>query len=358
MEVSATGFGGSVFQALLGAGRRAGRKGTGPVTSTAVLAHLARWPAPDEAPVVNQVRLALRTDGGWPPAPEPAGTSAHVGADRVSAVLREARWRLAERQPVDRPVVGWHPSVAAALTATIAEARSAGVDRAGPNHLMVGLLGTGDEQAPFAASLRADPSWRQPGEPHVPLVNRLDITEELDERNGRLLAWLGRQLRRGRARRTRFGGTLAPNLLDEAARQAVRAGNGTVTPAHLVLAVASLRAQLDASGRSLRAAVVPWNAAVETLGRHGVTLERGAAALAPDPRQPIRPEWTSEAEAAVERSVALAAAAGDPEVGSSHLTIAALEHEAAAALLATIGADPAAVRAELETGMGRGSSGR
>ena len=184
----------------------------------------------------------------------------------------------------------WHESVEAGLRAALDEARVAGVGTGGqhppgggaaarPDRRDERAVSGGTDVAELVDGLRAEPAWRAEDAPHLPVVTGLDTARELGERTGIGGRW-DRWLRRGwRSSDNKYGGAIAPSVILEAMRQAVRLDDGPVTAAHLLLGVVRLGTQLRTAGRHLRLAVLPYNGAPDVLDGHGVTLERVVAAL-------------------------------------------------------------------------------
>jgi hypothetical protein len=325
---------------------------------------------------LRQVHRRIRADPGWVDlfTDWTQGLVDDEGADAVAQLRRETRLRreFAFPRPAAGPV-GWHTSVVAGLRAALAEAEDAGVGSAGPAHLLAGLLrdpagamhGLSADRDELVAAVRSDPSWRQPGRPHTPLVSLLDGAKELSDRTGLRGRW-DRKLRRAWIGDSRYRGGVTPTVLWEAVRQSVRRDDGPVTAAHLLLGVMELGWQLRLADRRLRPALLPFNGAPDVLAAHGVTPARAVAALpAVLPADPavvpkgraqlvirsIETAWTVEAVDAVDRAVGLADAARHPATESSHLALAALDavDGTAARLVTALDVDPAAVRADIAT---------
>ncbi|GAB3840442.1 Clp protease N-terminal domain-containing protein [Dactylosporangium cerinum] len=322
------------------------------------------------SPGLRQVTTRLRTDPGWLPEPFPASGAAPVtGTGPVPELLRELRWKELTSATFAAQDLRWHAAVPPALRAALAEATAAGVEHAGPIHLLAGLLrdpagaltGLRVDRDELCELLRADPAWRTSDEPYAPLIRHLGVTMELDRPGG---GWFARRAERKRQpdaiSADGFGGALTVVLLRKSMRRAIRGGDGPVTSARLLVAAVTMRAQLLATGNRIRPALVPHNGAPDVLHAHGVTVDRAVAALPADAGGELRPDarfpgliqmpwpaWT--AEAAADRAVDLARAARGAQVGSSHLTIAALEPAggSAARLLRTLAVDPDTVRTEV-----------
>ncbi|MFF5228897.1 Clp protease N-terminal domain-containing protein [Dactylosporangium sp. NPDC000521] len=366
-------FGSDVVQALIIAGRPWPMSG-GPVDAGTLLWAAEPGTTGESAAMLRALRRLRKTpDRGTPPpesTDDPVVQDLDV-ADPLARLLREAAY-LAGAQRVTRnepPPAQWRASAVSGLRAALDEAGEAGVAHVGRVHVLTGVLRSPGaathglpadpaDRAELAATIRADPCWRESGRPNRPAVAMLDGRRELVDRAG-FAGWRDRRLRRSR-QYDRYGTGAVRVLLCEATRQAARLGDGPVTSAHLLLGVAGMAAQLRAADRRLRPAVRPFNAALDALSTHGVTLDRAVAAM-PDARVADLavvphgraqlvvwfpgPGWTAEAVDAVERAVALARDAGHPETGSSHLTVAALDADGTAArLVRALGADPGAVR--------------
>lgn len=377
-------FGGSVASALRMAVLMTARRELPQVVDASVLLSLS---APGESNYLKAMRRVagrVATESGhrsWRPPVTPwtDGLVDDTGPDAVSRVLREALLTpRATGWPAGGADVRWHASAASALWAALDEARQAGVGVAGHIHLVAGLLrdpagaleGIRADADDLIAALRAEPAWREPGRPHLPAVSQLDMARELHDRTG-LAGWFDRRVRKGEVGDSRYGSAVAPSVMWEAMRQTVLLDDGPVTAAHLLLGVAGTGEQLRADGRTLRAALRPFDGAPDVLHAHGVTVRRLVAALpAARPADPVVvpkgrvqrvirttwPAWTAEAVGVVDRAVELARAAGHPATGSSHLVLAALpdaqdQDGTAVRLLRDAGADPAAVRADVERGL-------
>jgi len=184
---------------------------------------------------------------------------------------------------------------------------------------------------------------------------------EVDPPPPRGIRLMSRLLRRS-ARSYKYGAALGQFLEEEIVRQAVRLGHPTVTSAHLVLAIASLGAQLAATGCRLRPEGARFNEVVQILDRHGLDLDRLVPAIAPPPPEldvltaeeaaavPLvsGPEWSRGLAGSLDRAVAMSKELGHSQMGTSHLLVAALDDGdgEAARLLASVGVDPAEVLVE------------
>ncbi|MEV4516200.1 Clp protease N-terminal domain-containing protein [Dactylosporangium sp. NPDC049525] len=338
-------------------------------------ASLLLWTAAsNRSAVMRQVHRRIQADAGWadPFTDWKQDLATAAGTDAVSQLRRETRLqhRFVGYRATAEPAQ-WHTSVVSGLWAALDEARQAGVGHAGRPHLIAGLLrdpagalrGLGDDRDELIAMVRAIPSWREPAPPYTPFVSRLDAARETSDRTGLRGRW-DRKQRRDWIGGNRYRSAVLPNLLWEAARQAVRLDDGPVTAAHLLVGVVVMHAQLRVADRQLRPVLRPFNGAPAVLEAHGVTLPRAVAGLpSVRPADPVVvPEgraqlvigftgtaWTAEAVDTVDRAVALARDAGHPATESSHLALAALDdgHGTAARLLAALDADPAAIRADI-----------
>ncbi|MGI5184764.1 Clp protease N-terminal domain-containing protein [Dactylosporangium sp. CA-152071] len=366
-------FGSDVVQSLIAAGRPWPMSG-GPVDAGALL-----WAAEGgtgESAATHQALRRLRKIPGWGGKPPESVDDPLVrdfdAADPVALLLREADHLAGAQRATrsERPPAQWRESAVSGLRAALDEAREAGVAHVGRVHVLAGVLRSPGaathglpadpaDRAELAAVIRADPCWREPGRPNRPAVAMLEGHRELADRAG-FAGWRDRRFRLEHRQRDRYGTGAASILLWEAMRQAARLGDGPVTSAHLLLGAAGMAAQLRAADLHLRPAVQPFNAALDVLTAHGVTLDRAVSAM-PDARVADLavvphgraqlviwfpgPGWTAEAVDAVDRAVALARDAGHGETGSSHLTVAALDADGTAArLVRALGADPGAVR--------------
>ncbi|MFB4317706.1 Clp protease N-terminal domain-containing protein [Actinomadura sp. 21ATH] len=282
----------------------------------------------------------LSADGG-------AGTP----APEAAALLREAEWSARERREArgkdDRPGVPPSGALAAAVDRALRAARELGVGRAGPAHLLMGLLhdpgnraseallerGLGREEV--LARLAVHPSAREEGTPHAPAVDGLRNMGLLTGR-GKYWGGLAAKLAGGG-----LGSPVVPSVRLEADRQAARLGHPDVTTVHLLVAMLVLDEQLAASGDRLRDGLLRFNGAAALLRERGVTSAAVAAAAATAGGGPA---WR-----AVTRARLLSKERGDASTGTVHLLAALLDDpdDPCGPLLASAGVDTAELRRTL-----------
>jgi len=294
----------------------------------------------------------------------------------VRSVLRETEWRARRLPgtPPDAPPPGWTSGVAAMLAGALAAAPDTGVPYAGLGHLLLGMLHVPGcdatrylfpyETARAAAveRLRTEPGLRRTDEPHPELD---DVRLALWPRSGSLIDRLGGRLLARASRLARIG-PLFVAVEPEARRQAVRLGHDVVGPAHVLLALLTVDATLEAAGipvpahhssRNRGASVLRAYGVVDahlrdTAARRGAPEQPPAEALAGQLKglRPGDPVSGAATVAAMERAAELSLACRHPDTGTGHLLLALLEDDAgdAAAVLRDLGIDPAAVRDRVE----------
>jgi len=155
--------------------------------------------------------------------------SGHIATVDVDAMLREVLWEVTvfTKRGLRFSVEGanfpqWSDAVREALAAALTEAASAGVSRAGPTHLMLGLLS--DPVGPVATMLpdtklnrldliellRADVSCQAEAEPYAPLVRLLESVGGIDAP----MPWVARRLvahmRHSTTRTSRYRNVVMP----------------------------------------------------------------------------------------------------------------------------------------------------
>ncbi len=241
---------------------------------------------------------------------------------------------------------------------------------AGLTHLLLGMLSVPgadatrylfpDEHARVAAveRLRREPDLRQSDESYPDLD---EVRLALWPRSGSLVDRLGGRFLARASRLARIG-PLFLGAEFEARRQAVRLGHDVVGPAHLLLAVLTLDATLDAARIPVPAHHSSRNRGAAVLLAYGVGAadlrERSAPEEPPaevltgqlEDLRPGDPFNGAEAVAAMERAREISLACRHPDTGTSHLLLALLEDDAgeAAAVLRDLGIEPAAVRERVE----------
>jgi hypothetical protein len=251
-------------------GRRERRRELG---TDFVLQEIARWRSLGRLEVPRSVMVELNdalgrtagevNDGGQIERAPVSATS------EVHATLHEVMWggskafsRRGGEGAADEPVA-WGESVLGALGLALEEARSANISYAGGTHLLLGLIGesggaaatllgkNGINSAALVERLRSDPLWARAASPHTPVVEQLTMMGGLERATPWVLRWAPALLRRGTVKRSRYRSPVMHCLEYEMARQAVRMASRSVTSAHAVLAISSLRDQLSATGRGL-----------------------------------------------------------------------------------------------------------
>ncbi|GIM96603.1 Clp protease N-terminal domain-containing protein [Paractinoplanes toevensis] len=303
----------------------------------------------------------------------------------LRAVLREVEWRVRRSAghfwSVKESAVDswdtwprWTGPARAVLAGTLVAARDSGMPFAGPVHFGYAMLsepdcdGTRfvcpDEPARVAAvqQLSGEPARRRPDPPY-PEFDEARVA--MWPRSGRLLDRLAGRFFARVARLARTGPLLAA-VGPEARRQAVRAGHGVVGPAHTLLAILVLDATLTAARIPVPAHHSSRNRAASVLRAHGVDAGRlgEAVALRAAPADPPAELLTEQLEAlrpgdpfdsaetiaAHARARELSLAHRHPDTGTGHLLLALLENGTgeAAAVLRELGADPAAIRDQVE----------
>jgi hypothetical protein len=140
----------------------------------------------------------------------------------------------------------------------------------------------------------------------------------------------------------------------------------SVSSVHGILAIASLRDQLSATGRRLSSRVAGLNLAIDVIPDHRDLLAAAedVFAAADEESEVLSPEaaaafwvpgvrWGRRMSEAVEQSIALARRLEHVEVGTSHLLLALLDNEDSAAyrLVASAGGMPLEIRSRVETSL-------
>jgi Clp amino terminal domain, pathogenicity island component len=321
-------------------------------------------------------------------------------AFEADAVLRDAsfdgsetvraRYRRRSELP---PMPAFSPAVRHAVYEAIHEAARKGVEHAGPQHLLVGLLALPDSAAyrmlhewwvPGHASLkqivRADLSYHENGNSSEWAVGGLTFMRVLPATGPRLWRWpwrtavwlLEKQVRRPYRRHgARYGHPILLLIENDATYKAVHIGHAVVTATHVLLSVIDLHEQLASAGKTLPDEVARWNQAGVILSAHGVqgrTATRVAARLASGPSDvegdlaglptrgwpPPRVRLGSPAQgrtalAALREASLCAHRLGHPYAGTTHLlgVLLAEPDGPVARLLRQLGANPDAVQSDV-----------
>ena len=345
-----------------------------------------------------------RTD---PAPPQPSRVQAQFDDDvaaETAAVLRVAAFRgsdvvRARGRRASLPT--FSPAVEHAVYEAIHEAALRGVERAGPQHLVLGLLsvpgGAANRllerlwvagQPPLADQIRVESVYRKGGTPSEWAVDNLTFWGALPAPGPR---WRRRPWRVGvqllattlfgrpyRTHGARYGYPILFLIEADANDKAVRTGHASVTAADVLLSVVDLHEQLAEAGVELPPDVARWNEAGQILAACSVA---GPAAMRAGARMP---PWPTDAEddladvprkgwwkpkaptggpaqgrtalVALREASHLAHGLGHPQAGTTHLlcTLLAEQTGPAARLLRHLGVDSDVVRlranARLETG--------
>ncbi|MGS2616926.1 Clp protease N-terminal domain-containing protein [Micromonospora sp. LZ34] len=301
----------------------------------------------------------------------------------VRAVLREVEWRI-HRQPDRRlrksdvpgrrPRPSWTNAVRTTLVGALQGARDNRLPFANLSHLVLGMLqlpgcdGT-RYVYPYEYSrleavdrLRAEPTMRSTDEPYPDLENeRLAIWPK----SGSLLDRLAGQFFARASRLSRLGPILV--AVDfEARRQAIRLGHDVIGPLHILLAMLTHDATLEATRLRVPAHHCSRNRGAAVLRAHGVDADRlrvlavgrggpeepPAEVLASQlsSQRPGDPFTGTEVVTAMARAMEISLAYRHPDTGTSHLLLAIIEDDAgdAAAILRDLSVDAPAIRARVE----------
>jgi hypothetical protein len=306
---------------------------------------------------------------------------------RYARALREARWWVLRGNAREGRASGagagdgqgapeWSGTVGTALDRATGPARSAGVTRLDVPHLLLGLLDSADSSVGTLVSglglnvdalrrkIRAGGLAVEPP-PFTPLIDPLQVFGAIEDRSPWLVRWIPRMVARLTARQTKWGGPVLACLEREVMRQAVLMGHDTVQTSAVLLAIASLDAQLEASGHRLRKAYLPHNQGGRVLADAGFDLHQAQSAAEPlveeaetlplgesserfwDTGKPGDPAWGVAAAQVIDRSAEIARERRHRDVGTSHLLAAVLAEEedgAAAHLLSQLRVDHRQVR--------------
>ncbi|MEU9740632.1 Clp protease N-terminal domain-containing protein [Micromonospora chersina] len=298
--------------------------------------------------------------------------------DEVQAILREVEWRVRRRpgrrpgKQVTRPT--WTNGVRVTLAGALHAARDTGTPFANLSHLMLGMLllrgcdGTNaifpHEYARLSAidRLRAEPAMRRSDEPHPDLD---DVRLALGPRSGSLVDRVAGRFFARASRLSRFGPILA-GVESEAKRQAIRLGHDVIGPPHVLLAMLTHDATLDAAGIPVPAHQSSRNRGAAVLRSHGVDAHRlrVLAARRGGPEEPPAEVLTeqlgsqrlgdpfagTDVVTATARAMEISLAYRHPDTGTGHLLLALIEDAAGdgSAVLRDLGVDPTAVRARVD----------
>ncbi|MFC3505496.1 Clp protease N-terminal domain-containing protein [Micromonospora krabiensis] len=308
--------------------------------------------------------------------PGPAG----VFDPEARAVLREVEWQVHRRASRKGPTAGtrdrptWTPGVHTTVTGALRVAHDAGVPFANLSHLVLGMLhqpacdGTRHRYPHEYARqdavdrLRGEPDLRRSDEPHPDLDPETLILQRgsgplADRVAGRVYARMSRLSRLG---------PLFTSVEREARRQAVRFDHQVIGPAHVLLAMLTHDAALDAAGIRVPADHYGRNRAAHLLRARGVEAEPlrlvvasldgadepPADVLAGQLRdlRPGDPYVGAEVAVAMTRAMDVSLAHRHADTGTSHLLAALLEDGAggAATVLRRLGVDPGTVAGAVE----------
>ncbi|SIN30724.1 Clp protease N-terminal domain-containing protein [Micromonospora cremea] len=301
----------------------------------------------------------------------------------VQAILREVEWRI-HRQPDrrlrksdvqgTRPRPPWTSGVRTTLAGALHAARDNCIPFANLSHLVLGMLqlrgcdGTHYvfpyEYARLSAidRLRIEPTMRRTDQPYP------DLDDE------RLAIWPGsgplfdRLAGRFFARASRLS-RLGPTLIGvdlEARRQAIRLGQDVIGPLHILLAMLTHDATLEAARVRAPAHHSSRNRGSAVLRTHGVDADRlrVLAAWRAGPEEPPAEVLTKQLSSqrpgdpftgthvvtAMARAMEISLAYRHPDTGTSHLLLALIEDDAGdcGAILRELSVDPKALRARVE----------
>lgn len=338
--------------------------------------------------------------------PQPPSTEweTHFGEEvafEAAAVLGQAVFRGTDVLRSKGKIVGtalpvFSPAVRYAVHDAIARAARQDADdeiqRAEPRHLVLAMLALHDS---LAARLLKQWEWvsqqelqtalgdanhragASPADWAIVFLIYMGVLPAAHPRRrrgpGQVPVWLlGTFLRRRyRQHGARYGHPILFRIESEAPTKAAQAGHGTVTAAHVLIALIDLHEQLASADTTLADEVARWNQAGVILASHGVRLRpaaRAAARLESVPSDaehdltdlPTRGWATPQASvgaptqgrtalAALRHASLTAYRLGHPYAGTTHLLAALLEEPLgpAARLLRRLDVDPDAVRSEV-----------
>ncbi|MGW9194615.1 Clp protease N-terminal domain-containing protein [Micromonospora chersina] len=295
--------------------------------------------------------------------------------DEVRAILREVEWRsrrLGKQATHPHPL--WTNAVRVTLAGALHAAGETGTPFANLSHLVLGMLqlrgcdGTDyvfpHEYARLSAidRLRTEPATRRADEPYPELD---DVRLALWPRTGSLVDRVAGRIFARASRLSRLGPILA-GVDVEAKRQAVRLGQDVIGPLHVLLALLTHDAALDAARIPVPAHQSSRNRGAAALRGHGVDAHRlrVLAARRGGPAEPPAevlseqlsgqrlgdPFMGTDVVTAMTRAMEISLAHRHPDTGTSHLLLALVEDDSgdASAVLRDLGVDPTAVRARVE----------
>ncbi|MGW4295591.1 Clp protease N-terminal domain-containing protein [Micromonospora chersina] len=298
--------------------------------------------------------------------------------DEVQAILREVEWRF-RRQPGRRPGQQsvhprWTSGVRVTLAGALHAARDSGTPFANLSHLVLGMLrlrgcdGTTyifpHEYARLSAidRMRAEPAMRRSDGPYPDLD---DVRLALWPRSGSLVDRVAGRFFARASRLSRFGPLLA-GVEFEAKREAIRLGQDVIGPLHILLAMLTHDATLEAARIPVPAHQSSRNRGAAVLRGHGVDVHRlrVLAARRGRPEEPPAEVLTeqlgsqrlgdpfagTDVVTAMARAMEISLAYRHPDTGTGHLLLALIEDDAGggSAVLRDLGVDPTAVRARVE----------
>jgi len=317
---------GREFEAILArAYRRACRAGVREISTELVLPFAADYVRflDDHASAIraaawNRARMG-RPGRGDPLPPRPSRIQAQFDDDvaaETAAVLRVAAFRgsdVVRTRGRRTSLPTFSPAVEYAVYEAIHEAARRGVERAGPQHLVLGLVSVpggaanrllervwATGHASLGDQIRVDSVYRKGGTPSQWAVDNLTFWGVLPALGSR---WRRRPWRVGvqllgmrlfgrpyRTHGSRYGHPILFLIEADANDKAVRTGHAAVTSADVLLSVIDLHEQLAAAGLELPPDAARWNEAGQILAACSVA---GPAAVRAASRMP---PWPTDAE--------------------------------------------------------------
>ncbi|MFF4877646.1 Clp protease N-terminal domain-containing protein [Micromonospora sp. NPDC000668] len=301
----------------------------------------------------------------------------------VQAILREVEWRINRRPDRrlrkpdvqdTRPRPSWTNGVRTALDGALHAARDHRVPFANLSHLVLGMLqlrgcdGTHYvfpyEYARLSAidRLGAEPTMCRTDEPYPDLD---DERLALWPGSGSLLDRLAGRFFARASRLSRLGPILV-GVEFEAKRQAIRLDHDVIGPLHILLAVLTHDATLEAARVRVPVHHSGRNRGPAVLRIHGVDADRLRllAARRGGPEEPPAEVLTKQLSSqrpgdpftgtdvvtAMARAMEISLAYRHPDTGTSHLLLALIEDDAGdgSAILRDLSVDPTALRARVE----------
>lgn len=317
-----------------------------------------------------------------------------VPGEYAAPALREARWWVlrenAKEGHASRTGVGdsqdapeWSGTVATALDGAARSAEGAGAARLDVPHLLIGLLDSGDPSVttllgPLELNVQTLLSKISDGRlaveppPFSPLIGPLQMLGAVEDRSPWLVRWIPRMAARLTSRQTKWGGPVMAALEREVMRQAVLMGHHTIQTTAVLLAIASLDAQLEESGHRLQKAYLPHNQGGRLLADAGFDLDSAQSAAEPcveeteslpheesserfwDTGKPGDPAWGIAAARVMDGSAEIATERRHGNIGTSHLLASVLaEGGLAVQLLAQLGVDHQEMRQRIADQLAR-----